>query len=166
MKALNTLLASVILQSGPHGKFEVLSANAVSASGNVVVGDGMYTDFTNQAFVAVVPHLGVRTDTHDFTGSGMSCIAFHDTSGDVAIWGMNGTAVLNPNTAGVGNVTTTFKIVGSGDFNGDGYSDVLWRDTSGNVAVWEMNGTSILNPNSAGVGNVPTVWTIQDALGQ
>ena len=90
---------------------------------------------------------------------------WHDTSGNVAIWEMNGNTVLNPNAAGVGNVTTSFKIVGSGDFNGDGKSDVLWRDTSGNVAIWFMNGTSILNPNAAGVGNVPIIWTIQDALG-
>ena len=79
---------------------------------------------------------------------------------------MNGTTVLNPNAAGVGNVATSFKIAGSGDFNGDGKSDVLWRDTtSGNIAIWFMNGTSISNPNAAGVGNLPTVWTIQDALG-
>jgi hypothetical protein len=87
------------------------------------------------------------------------------TSGNVAVWEMNGTTVSNPNTAGVGNVVTSFHIAGSGDFNGDGYSDVLWRDTSGNVAVWFMNGTTVLNPNTAGVGNVPIIWTIQDALG-
>jgi hypothetical protein len=96
----------------------------------------------------------------------MSDVLWHDTSGDVAIWLMNGTGVLNPNTAGVGNVVTSFQIAGSGDFNGDGKSDVLWRDSSDNVAVWEMNGTTVLNPNTAGVGNVATNWTIQDALGQ
>jgi hypothetical protein len=73
---------------------------------------------------------------------------------------------LNPNTAGVGNVPTTWSIVGSGDFNGDGKSDVLLFDTSSNVAIWEMNGTAVLNPNTAGVGNVPVVWSIQDPLGQ
>jgi len=57
--------------------------------------------------------------------------------------------VLNPDTAGVGNVPTTWSIVGTGDFNGDGKWDILWRDTSGNVAIWEMNGTTVLNPDTA-----------------
>src|SRR6202522_3884397 len=73
---------------------------------------------------------------------------------------MNGTGCLNPNSAGGGNVATTWAIVGIGDFNGDGYADILWRDTSGNVAIWEMNGTTILNPNTAGVGKVSTTWSI------
>jgi hypothetical protein len=99
-------------------------------------------------------------DTRDFNGDGFSDILWHDTSGDVAIWLMNGTSVLNPNTAGVGNVPTAWSIVGAGDFNGDGFSDILWRDTSGDVAIWLMNGTQILNPNTAGVGNVATTWSI------
>ena len=104
-------------------------------------------------------------NSHDFNGDGKSDIAWRDTSGNVAIWEMNGTTVLNPNTAGVGNVATTWSIVGTGDFNGDGTWDILWLDTNGNVAIWEMNGTTVLNPNTAGVRNVPIIWTIQDALG-
>ncbi len=100
------------------------------------------------------------TDTHDFNADGMSDIVWRDTGGNVAIWEMNGTTVLNPNTAGVGNVATAWSIVGTGDFNGDGKSDIVWHDTSGNVAIWEMNGTTVLNPNTAGVGNVPTTWSI------
>jgi hypothetical protein len=112
------------------------------------------------------PPPGRSSGTGDFDGDGKTDILWRDTSGNVAIWEMNGTTVLNPNTAGIGSVVTSFLIAGSGDFNADGKSDVLWRDTSGNVAIWEMNGTSVLNPNTAGVGNVPTVWTIQDSLGQ
>jgi len=100
------------------------------------------------------------TNTHDFNGDGKSDIAWRDTSGNVAIWEMNGTTVLNPNTADVGNVPTTWTIVGTGDFNGDGNWDILWRDTSGNIAIWEMNGTTVLNPNAAGVGNVATSFKI------
>src|SRR5258708_38536831 len=73
---------------------------------------------------------------------------------------MNGTTILNPNTAGVGNVPTTWSVVGTGDFNGDGKWDILGRDSSGNVAIWEMNGTTVLNPNAAGVGNVATSFKI------
>src|SRR5260370_27302994 len=76
------------------------------------------------------------------------------------MWEMNGPTVLNPNAAGVGNVPTTWSIVGTGDFNGDGKCDILWRDTSGNIAIWEMNGTTVLNPNTAGVGKVTTTLSI------
>jgi hypothetical protein len=99
--------------------------------------------------------------TGDFNGDGKVDILWRDTSGNVAIWLMNGTTILNPNTAGVGKIPTTWSVVGTGDYNNDGTADILWRDTSGNVAIWEMNGTTVLNPNTAGVGNVPTTWTIQ-----
>jgi hypothetical protein len=78
----------------------------------------------------------------------------------MAIWEMNGSAILNDNAAGLGGVATTWSIVGQRDFNGDGMSDMLWRDTSGDLAIWEMNGTTILNANTAGLGNVPTVWSV------
>jgi len=71
----------------------------------------------------------LRTATHDFNGDGKSDIAWRDTGGDVAIWLMSGTQVLNPNTAGVGNVATSWSIVGTGDFNGDGKWDILWHDS-------------------------------------
>src|SRR5260221_13959114 len=108
-----------------------------------------------------IGRLALTPNPHDFNGDHKSDIAWRDTSdGNVAIWLMNGTTVLNPNTAGVGNVPTTWSIVGTGDFNGDGNWDLLWSDTSGNVAIWEMNGTTILNPNTAGVGNVPTTSSL------
>jgi hypothetical protein len=86
-------------------------------------------------------------------------ILWRDTSGNVAIWEMNGTTVLNPNTAGIGNVPTGWSIVGTGDFNGLGLSDILWRDTSGNIAIWFMFADHI--KQSAGLGNISTVWSIQ-----
>jgi hypothetical protein len=97
---------------------------------------------------------------HDFNGDGYSDIAWLDTSGNVAIWEMNSTAVLNANTSFVANVPSQWAIVGQRDFNSDGFADLLWRDTFGNVAIWEMNGTNILNVNSSFVANVPTNWSI------
>ncbi|HKM87938.1 MAG TPA: hypothetical protein VJX48_04980, partial [Xanthobacteraceae bacterium] len=83
------------------------------------------------------------------------------TSGDVAIWEMNGTTILNPTTSYVGTVSTAWSIVETGDFYGTGMSDILWRDTSGDTTIWEMNGTTLLNPTTSYVATVPTAWSIQ-----
>jgi hypothetical protein len=100
------------------------------------------------------------TNSHDFNGDTKSDILWRDTSGNMAIWEMLGTTILNPNSAGLGGVSTSWSIVGQHDFNSDGKADLLWHDTSGNLAIWEMSGTTILNPNSAGLGAVSTVWTV------
>ena len=98
--------------------------------------------------------------THDFNGDSKSDIAWRDTSGNAAIWEMNGIVVINPSGSFVANVPGQWGLVGQRDFNGDGYADLLWHDTSGNVAIWEMNGTTVLNQNSSFVANVPTNWSI------
>jgi hypothetical protein len=72
---------------------------------------------------------------------------------------MNGTTILNPNTSGVGNLSTMWSVAETGDFNGDGYSDILWRDSSGDIAIWYMNGTTI--SSGAGLGTIPTTFMIQ-----
>ena len=100
------------------------------------------------------------TAAHDFNGDGKSDVVWRDTSGNVAIWEVNGTAILNQNSSFVGNVAGQWTIVGQRDFNGDGYADLLWHDTIGNVAIWEMKGTTILSANSSFVANVPTNWSI------
>jgi hypothetical protein len=99
-------------------------------------------------------------NSHDFDLSGRSDIAFRDTSGNTAIWLMNGIAILNQSSSFVSNVPGQWGIVGQRDFNGDGKADLLWRDTGGNVAIWEMNGTAVLNASSSFVANVPGNWSI------
>jgi glucose/arabinose dehydrogenase len=103
---------------------------------------------------------GKLTSTHDFSGDTKSDIAWRDTSGNTAVWLMNGTTVTNQNSSFVANVPGQWGIVGQRDFNSDGSADLLWRDTSGNVAIWEMNGTTVLNQNSSFVANVPAQWSI------
>jgi hypothetical protein len=70
---------------------------------------------------------------------------------------MNGTSVTVD--AGIGNIGTVWKPVGTGDFNGDGKSDLLlFNPTNGNVAVWEMNGPTVVvdgGIGNAGVGMTP-----------
>ncbi len=138
--------------------------NAVALSGDgstALIGGPLDNDppsLTGAAWVFAQPAKTDKTKTHDFNGDGKSDIAWRDTSGNVAIWEMNGTTVLNPNTAGVGNVPTTWSVAGTGDFNGDGKSDILWRDASGNVAVWLMDGAEFML--SVGLGSAPTTWSI------
>jgi FG-GAP-like repeat len=100
--------------------------------------------------------------TGDFNGDGKADILWGDLSGNVAIWEMNGTTVLNQSTSFVSNVPGPWSIQLTGDYNGDGKADILWQDTSGNLAIWEMNGTAILNLSSSYVANVPGPWSVQN----
>jgi hypothetical protein len=104
--------------------------------------------------VAVWSIVGQR----DFNGNGDADLLWHDTSGDVAIWFMNGTQITQ--AAGVGNASpNVWSVVGTGDFNGDGMGDILWQDKSGDVAIWFMNGAQVTQ--AGGIGNAsPSVWKI------
>jgi hypothetical protein len=62
------------------------------------------------AFVATVPGQWSIQLTGDFNGDGMSDILWQDTSGNVAIWEMNGTTVANASRAFVANVPGQWSI--------------------------------------------------------
>jgi FG-GAP-like repeat len=106
------------------------------------------------------PAGGVGSETmavaHDFDGDGLSDIAWHDGGGDVAVWLMS--SVLPASSGVLGNMPTSWSIIGQRDFDGDGKADLLWRDTSGNTAIWFMNGTQVAS--SASVGNIATTWSV------
>jgi probable HAF family extracellular repeat protein len=147
------------------------SATGISGGGSVIIGTGCGYSYvggnsypcSDTPWVSNLTIPGVaRTNTHDFNGDNKSDILWRDTSGDVAIWEMNGTAILNASSSFVATVSpTTWSIVGQCDFNGDGKADLLWRDTAGDVAIWEMNGTTVLNGSSSYVATVsPATWTI------
>ncbi|HUD89296.1 MAG TPA: VCBS repeat-containing protein [Xanthobacteraceae bacterium] len=138
--------------------FTVASATETGASTLYDVGAGIPSVGTPITVGSACP--GGLTDAHDFNGDGYSDILWRDTSGNMAIWEMNGGTILNPSNSGLGSVSTTWSIVGQRDFNGDGNADILWHDTSGNLAIWEMSGTTILNPSNSGLGSVSTVWSV------
>jgi hypothetical protein len=94
--------------------------------------------------------------SHDFNGDGLSDVLWRDSSGDVGMWLMNGTSVLQ--TKVIANAPSNWSIVGQRDFNGDGNADLLWRDNSGNVGIWLMSGSSI--GSTAVLGNVASNWSV------
>jgi len=104
-----------------------------------------------------IPALGLSTVTHNFNVDGKSDILWRDTSGNVALWLMNGSQVVS--SGPIASVPNSFAVVGQRDFDGDGDADLLWRDTSGNVYMWFMKGLS--TNSSAALGNVPTTWTVK-----
>jgi phospholipase C len=99
-------------------------------------------------------HLPLKS--HDNNGDSISDITWRDTSGDTAIWLMNGANILS--SGAIGTVPITLSIVGQRDFNADGNADLLWRDTSGNTSIWFMNGTQV--SSAASIGNIPTTWQV------
>ena len=157
-----TQQGSKLVGGGGVGKGHQGISVGLSANGNTAIWGAESDDSgVGAAWLFVQPLSKANgTNTHDFNGDGYSDIAWHDASGDIAIWLMNSTAVSNKNSPFVANVASQWRIVGQRDFNGDGSADLLWRDTGGNVAIWEMNGTAVQNAISSYVGNVPTYWSI------
>jgi hypothetical protein len=141
------------------GKGDILWRNA--RNGEVAIWLMSGANAISTVGLGVVPPNWSVAGTGDFNGDGKTDILWRDTSGNVAIWEMNGTSISNQSSSFVANVPGQWSIRGTGDFNGDGMSDILWQDTSGNVAIWEMNGTSILNANSSFVATVPSPWSIR-----
>jgi FG-GAP-like repeat/FG-GAP repeat len=88
----------------------------------------------------------------DLGGDHRADIVQHSTSGLVALWQMNGTAVQSAQT--FGSIGQEWHIESTADFNGDGKADVLWRATNGAVSIWQMNGAQIqAAPVIGAVGN-------------
>lgn len=77
------------------------------------------------------------THTGDFNGDGKADILFRHADGRVAMWLMNGLALIS---GGGLPLDSSWSVTHVGDFNGDGKSDILWRNSNGAVAAWLMNG--------------------------
>ncbi len=97
--------------------------------------------------------------SNDLDGDGKSDILWRDSSGNAALWIMDGITKSSGHL--LGKVSTSWKIKDTGDFDGDGKVDILWRDSSGNVALWLMDGATKLSGNL--LGKVSTSWKIQAA---
>jgi hypothetical protein len=128
---------------------------ALSADGKIAMVGGPYDYFgTGAAWLFVAQPF--PTATHDFNGDGFSDILWRDTSGQLAMWFMNGASIAS--ATGAGTVTTDWTVVGQRDFNGDSFADILWRNTSGQAAIWFMNGANLIGGGS--LGTVTTDWIV------
>ena len=148
-------LYNCYLPSGTNGVLST-SNSAYMPAFQAAIGWDYTTGIGSVNVANLVMNWNSRTNTHDFNGDNRSDIAWQDTSGNIAIWLMNGAKVLT--SQGLGNVPTTWSIVGQRDFNGDGKADLLWRDTSGNTAIWFMDGPQAVA--TVMLGNVPTSWSV------
>jgi len=82
------------------------------------------------------------TATGSFQSGGKAGLLwFNSTTGETAIWLMNG---LTSTAAASYAPGADWSVAGTGDFDGDGKTDLLWRNSAtGGAVVWFMNGTSI-----------------------
>jgi uncharacterized protein (AIM24 family) len=96
--------------------------------------------------------------TADFNSGPRSSIVLQNSStGDVAVWQMNGMAITGG--AVVGSPGVAYKVVATGDFNGDGKSDILLQNSgTGDVAVWMLNATGTAIASGAVLGGAGTAW--------
>jgi hypothetical protein len=71
--------------------------------------------------------VGLAGTRHN-TDNCKSDILWRDTAGDVELWLMNGTQILQ--SATFKSVPTNWSVIGQRSFTGNGDSDILWRDTA------------------------------------
>jgi len=127
------------------GKSDILWRNQSTGQNAIWMMNGT-TVAAGTALIAPAADLNWKmVGTGDFDSDGMEDILWrHATTGQNAIWLMNGTTV-KAGSALISPVTDlNWKIAATGDFNKDGKSDILWRDqSSGQNAIWMMNGTTV-----------------------
>jgi hypothetical protein len=154
-----TQQGSKLVGTGAAGNAAQGYSVGLSADGSTATVGGFHDNGNaGAAWVFVQPPAKAdKTNTHDFNGDGKADLLWRDTSGDAAIWLMNGAQPIQ--SAGLATVPTAWTIVGQRDFSGDGKADLLWRNTTtGDVAIWFMNGVQVTQ--FAGVATVPTAWSI------
>ncbi|MDR4460500.1 MAG: FG-GAP-like repeat-containing protein [Nitrospirales bacterium] len=94
----------------------------------------------------------------DLTPPTTNVVWRNTSSGEVAVWRMNGLTITSVGFPG--STSTDWKIKQVGDINGDGEGDILWQNTiSGVVVIWLMKEGTI--HSSSFLGGVPAEWVIK-----
>jgi hypothetical protein len=150
------------------GKADLLWRNPTTGDNAIWLMDGA-TRVSSALLDAVLPGTGwIIAGVGDFNGDRKSDILWRSTtSGDNAIWLMNGAA--RDSAALINRVAdTNWAIVGTGDYNSDYRSDILWRHGStGANYIWTMDGFNLQSQCGAMgclTGDLPgvpnTSWTV------
>jgi serralysin len=88
----------------------------------------------------------------------MSDMLWRNSSGEVALWQMNGTVIAGSGDLNAGGgaifLGPSWSVAGIGDLNGDGKADIIWRNTSGEVAAWMMNGSTVIGSGDVSAGGI------------
>jgi hypothetical protein len=134
--------SDILFQAASSGQVAIWEMNGTNVVGG---GNGTNVDGGGILNVSPGPSWQVIGDG-DFYGRDQDSdiLLQNPSSGQVAIWEMNGTNIIGGGVVNA-NPGPGWKAIGKGDFAGNGDSDLLFQDTStGQVAVWEMNGTNII----------------------
>jgi hypothetical protein len=99
----------------------------------------------------------------DIDGNGTADLLWQHANGNLAVWLMNGTTLMDGRPLGMPLIDTGWRIVAAGDFDRDGGQDVVFQhQNDGRLAIWLMNGTTLLSGIPLTPGQVPdTNWKIR-----
>jgi FG-GAP-like repeat/FG-GAP repeat len=97
----------------------------------------------------------------DFDGDGRSDILWRNaTTGDTAIWLMNGVTSKPNGTAIIMSGATGWRVDLARDLDGDQKADLVWRNiNTGETAIWLMNGLAP-KPNGTAIIFSDPNWTV------
>jgi FG-GAP-like repeat/RTX calcium-binding nonapeptide repeat (4 copies)/WD40-like Beta Propeller Repeat len=85
-----------------------------------------------------------NTAANDFNSDVRSDILLQHSSGQMAIWSMNGFTISNAAVLS-GNPGPAWHAKDAADFTADGKADILFQNDSGLPAIWTMNGSTIVS---------------------
>ena len=143
------------LRTGPGSADFTVAANTTGAARSATV------FIAGRPFVVRQAPQGPAAGDMDGDG-GLDLLLWHQPSGAIAAWFMNGTSLVDGrlfNPGGVGD--TNWRPVGMGDFDGDGDNDVLWQHTNRSLAVWFMDGTTRTDVQFLNPSQLPPNWTVR-----
>ncbi len=99
----------------------------------------------------------------DIDGNGSTDLLWQHSNGNLAVWLMNGTTLMDGRPLGMPLLDTGWRIAAAGDFDRDGGQDVVFQhQVDGRLAIWLMSGTTLLSGVPLTPGQVPdTNWKIR-----
>jgi hypothetical protein len=128
-----------------------ISGSTLTYNGGSVTIDGLGAGrFVMRSITGGGIDIRLQHDAHnDFNGDGFSDILWRDDSGLLFDWVATGSGAFASNAGNFAtNISTEWRVAGTGDFNADGIVDLLWRqDVTGHLLDWLGNSSGGFNTN-------------------